>query len=119
VAYPGSLRSSVLTLDYFNGQCQKAFGFQPDTAAFNARFGGATPDATNVIALGGSDDPWRRASVMSTINETYVEMTATCDGCGHCGDLHAPSASESPAITAQHAFIDAYLRAWLQPVAKA
>lgn len=117
VAYPGSLRSSLITLDYFDGQCEKAFGFKPDTAAFNAFFGGATPDATKVIALGGSDDPWRRASVMATINATYVEMTATCDGCGHCGDLHAPSPSESPAITAQHAFIDAYLRAWLQPAA--
>ena len=49
-------RSRAITLDYFNGQCQAAFGFDPSSsnAAFNAKYGGASPNGTNVIALNGA-----------------------------------------------------------------
>ena len=61
VAYTGSQRSAAVTLDYFNSQCQSAMGFDPYTsgrnAAFNAAYGGATPDSNATIALNGSDDP--------------------------------------------------------------
>ena len=105
--------------------------------AFNAKYGGFTPNATRVIALNGrhdpparalamcssltaqcSDDPWRRTCVKRSLNPLYVENTATCDGCGHCGDLRAPSPSEAPAITAQHAFVDTYVGAWIKAAAQ-
>ena len=55
VAYAGSLRSSAVTLDYFQNQCNTAFGrkMQQDTDAFNAKYGGFRPNATRVIALNG------------------------------------------------------------------
>ena len=139
VAYTGSLRSSAITLDYFQNQCNVAFGrkMTQDTDAFNAKYGGFTPNATRVIALNGrhdpparasamcssltaqcSDDPWRRTCVKRSLNPLYVENTATCDGCGHCGDLRAPSPSEAPAITAQHAFVDTYVGAWIKAAAQ-
>jgi hypothetical protein len=109
-----------------------------DTDAFNAKYGGFRPNATRVIALNGrcgrqraardcdfmlltlalSDDPWRRTCVKKSLNPLYVENTATCDGCGHCGDLRGVSPSESPAITAQHAFVDAYVAAWIKAAAE-
>ncbi len=119
VAYAGSLRSSAITLDYFQNQCNAAFGrkMTQDTDAFNSKYGGFRPNATRVIALNGSDDPWRRTCVKKSLNPLYVENTATCDGCGHCGDLRSPSPTESPAITAQHAFVDAYVGAWTKAAA--
>ncbi len=113
VAYPGSQRSAAITLDYYNAQCRSAFGFDPSLSnpAFNEKYGGATPPSNHTIALGGSDDPWLRASVQSNLREDYPEFTAECDGCGHCGDLSA--GEKAPAITAQHAFIATYVAAWL------
>lgn len=54
VASPGSIRSQLLDLNYYNGQCQAAFGPStfPETVAFNSKFGGAHPTGvTRVIAL--------------------------------------------------------------------
>ena len=117
MAYPGSLRSSLLTLDYFDGQCQTAFGIKPNTTDFNDRYGGFKPNATQVVAANGSDDPWQRAAVVSSFSPSYVSFMATCDGCGHCGDLHAPNAA-NPAVTAQQEAIATYVAAWLgQPAA--
>jgi hypothetical protein len=108
-------RSSAINLDYYNSQCQAAFGFSPNAtnADFNARYGGATPNGTNIIALNGSDDPWRNAAVQASLSPSYIEILATCDGCGHCGDLGTPHAGENPAIAVQHAAITAYVTQWL------
>ena len=114
VASVGSYRSSAVTLEYYNSQCRSAFGFDPSESnpAFNKRYGGAQPPSNATIALGGSDDPWLGASIQSTLSPLYVEFTATCDGCGHCGDLRG-SDPNNPAITAQHLFIDTYINSWL------
>lgn len=113
---PSSLRSSVLTSAYWTSQCEAAFGSTvtpQQVDAFNAQYGGAAPNATHVVALNGSDDPWQGACVNATLSASYVEATATCDGCGHCGDLSTPSGTAPPAIIAQQALVKAYLSAWV------
>jgi hypothetical protein len=125
---PTSMRSPLITLDYYDGQCQTAFGTKPNTTDFNDRYGGATPNATLVVALNGSDDPWQGATVSppQTVaaggaggpDPLYPKDTAVCDGCGHCGDLHAPSQGQNPAITAQQDFIQVYLTTWLGQLAE-
>jgi hypothetical protein len=118
VAYGGSQRSSAVTLEYFNSQCQAAFGFDPYTsganAAFNQKYGGAEPPSNSTIALNGSDDPWKNAAVQRTLREDYPSFEAKCNGCGHCGDLSGPHPSEDPAITAQHEQITKYVAQWLR-----
>ena len=111
----GSYRSAALTLDYFNAQCRSAFGFDPIEAnkALNTRFWAKLANSSQTIALNGSDDPWRRACVQSSTSATFVEFTATCDGCGHCGDLGSPRPGENPAISVQHDAITAYVTAFL------
>jgi hypothetical protein len=118
VSYPGALRPASVTLDYFKEQCAAAFGaiLETNTTAFNMKFGGKSPNSTRVIALNGSDDPWQPACIEQTLNQNYVEFTAVCDGCGHCGDLTA--AEKSPAITAQHAAIDGYIMQWVGEAAE-
>ncbi|RNF22911.1 putative serine carboxypeptidase S28 [Trypanosoma conorhini] len=115
VGYPGSLRLREITTSYFIDQCRAAFGEEvfPDTYAFNAVHGGAHPTATRVVATQGSDDPWLPAGVTHTLSAEYPEVTAQCNGCGHCGDLGSFDESEPPSLTAQRLLVANYLSAWL------
>ena len=62
-------------------------------AAFNARVGGGTLDATaRIFEVDYSDDPWKMSSTVSAVqraewllDEQQPFMLLTCDGCGHCG----------------------------------
>ncbi|ESL11974.1 serine carboxypeptidase S28 [Trypanosoma rangeli SC58] len=114
-SYPGSLRLEDITTSYFIHQCRAAFGevIFPDTYAFNAVHGGAHPTATRVVATQGSDDPWLPAGVTHTQSAEYPEVTAQCNGCGHCGDLGSFSRDEPPSLTAQRRVLVKYLNAWL------
>ena len=111
-------RSTLLTSDYFMQQCRAVYGAAifPDTAAFNARFGGAAPFVGShpVVATQGSDDPWQTAGVQANLSATYLEFTATCSGCSHCRDLSGTnSATDPPALTAVRQAALAVMRAWM------
>jgi hypothetical protein len=113
--YPNSLRLDIITTDYYINQCRSAFGEStfPDTYAFNAKFGGAQPNATNVIALQGSDDPWQTAGVQQSLGPNYPEVLAQCNQCGHCGDLMNPMPSDPESLVAQREAIVFYMDKWL------
>jgi len=116
VAYPDSLRSSVLTYDYFTTQCGAAFGSDYPSANiqdFNTQYEGLTPESTNVIALNGGDDPWRGCTQNETKKDSYPENTAFCDGCGHCGDLGTTNEDSPPELIAQQNLIKQYLAEWI------
>lgn len=114
-SYPKSLRLSAITTDYYIAQCRAAFGEStfPDTYAFNAKYGGATPNATKVIALQGSDDPWQTAGVQQSLGPEYPEVLAQCNQCGHCGDLMNPTPLDPPSLTAQRQAIHDTMNRWL------
>lgn len=101
-----SIRSSLLTTDYFMSQCRAAYGNTtfPDTAAFNKHYGGARPNVpatSKVFAYQGSQDPWQPAGVNEDLSENYLQVTAVCGTCSHCRDLHASNATgDDPALTA-------------------
>ena len=91
---PASLRSRHLTLEALLAQCEYVFGAaaaKPDTAALNAKFGGARPGtpsgglATRIFFTDYSDDPWKTASVTRAVSPALPYCLTTCDGCGHCG----------------------------------
>ncbi|KAG8464096.1 hypothetical protein KFE25_000264 [Diacronema lutheri] len=109
-AAPARLRSRRLTLSALLAQCALAFGARTRAAlpaanaALNARFGGAAPasgaypDASGILFLGFSDDPWQAATVpMGEASSSRTSADARrpslgvqtcftmCDGCGHCG----------------------------------
>jgi len=116
-SYPGSLRSSWITTDYFVNQCKSAFGpsTYPNTTAFNAVYGGATPFVGNnrVFASQGSVDPWQAAGVQAPLSPTYPEITAVCEACSHCADLHGSSPNDPAPLAAQRAAIKAQIKAWV------
>lgn len=99
-------------------QCDDVFGPgvtdpKAGTQAINAKFGGATPTSNNTFYSNGGDDPWQRAAVASTLSATQPEFTAHCDGCGHCGDLMSPLASDPPELVQQRSMVAKYLAEWV------
>ena len=86
----------------------------PDTAAFNARWGGAKPPAKGpVFATQGSDDPWQLAGVDAPLGRRYLEATAVCEGCSHCRDLSGAQASDPAPLAEQRAAVMSAIKGWL------
>eukprot|EP00047_Mylnosiga_fluctuans_P015676 m.48400 g.48400 ORF g.48400 m.48400 type:complete len:470 (-) comp6031_c0_seq1:42-1451(-) len=118
--YPGSLRSQLVSTEYFMNQCRSAFGanIYPNVTIVNERYGGANAaaakNATKIIALNGSDDPWQNCCVEKTLAASYPERTAACNGCGHCGDLRTPTNTTNFAVRSQQQLISSYIGQWLQ-----
>jgi pimeloyl-ACP methyl ester carboxylesterase len=86
----GSIRSALyVNMNYHRYHCQNVFGkpLWPDSDATNAYYGGAHPTATKVFFANGSQDPWQRASVLSTLSPTEPLRIISCHNCGHCVDL--------------------------------
>ena len=94
--YRGSLRYSGLTLGDLLEQCAHVFSdalpysprnFTDYTKAFNKKFHGDRPTATNVFYTDYSDDPWRAASVTRSlpVDQDSPYCYEVCNGCGHCG----------------------------------
>lgn len=89
----------MATGDLLLAQCKYIFGDTlPDTseavAAFNARFGGLAPQTVNaskVLFLRYSDDPWQPAQPTTSLSpELPLILTESAKGgrngsCAHCG----------------------------------
>ena len=114
---PGAAtRSQWVNASYFERQCAAAYGpaVYPDTAAFNARWGGAKPPAKGpVFATQGSDDPWQLAGVDAPLGGRYLEATAVCEGCSHCRDLSGAQSSDPAPLAEQRAAVMSAIKGWL------
>ncbi|TMW64699.1 hypothetical protein Poli38472_011579 [Pythium oligandrum] len=113
----GSIRSSIVDLDYHEKQCQAVFGDvvnpKEGVKEIIKRYGGIHPKGHKIFYSNGGDDPWQRASVLKTISDDQVANLAVCDLCGHCGDLRADPDSPEP-LKKQRAEIMEYLTKWLE-----
>ncbi|KDO29357.1 hypothetical protein SPRG_05893 [Saprolegnia parasitica CBS 223.65] len=112
-----SLRSSIVDLDYHEKQCYDIFGDVVDPSAGVAatiqRYGGDKPRGHNIFYANGGDDPWQRASVLTSLGEDQPAFLAVCDLCGHCGDLGNTALDPAPRRR-QKANILYFLNKWLQ-----
>jgi hypothetical protein len=114
----GSLRSSVVDLDYHLKQCAYVFGkpMFPASQKLNEKMGGATPHAQRTFYSDFSDDPWQRASVNYPVSSDQPYGLAMCTDCGHCKDLHTPEESDPQPIKDLREDFEGYLWEWLQDV---
>jgi len=89
-----AMRPAALTVDRLLEQCKYIYGpglpAKPRVEAFNAKFGGLHPEATNVNQTNVayfiySDDPWKAAQPTTSLGETLQVISTVCDGCAHCG----------------------------------
>lgn len=91
-----SIRSSSLTFDSLQRQCDRAFGrhsFEPLNHWIRDKYGSFRPSGSYIFFLDYSDDPWRAA----TIDREWVDSSpsaaarnlkscyTSCNSCGHCG----------------------------------
>ena len=99
----GSIRSSRLNLEYFEGVCNYLYPgvYPPDASKVIKEFGGtffvlqtnfskylgAKPNGTNIVFFQGSQDQWQWAGVRHTLNAQETEYTMVCDNCGHGCDI--------------------------------
>ena len=109
-----SLRSTkYLTIENLAEQCTYVFGLTMEqqrnaVKEFNSKHWDAMDkEATNIMFLDFSDDPWQAASVNSGTSTLPYCMT-TCDGCGHCGSGAGPAAAKC------NAEASAKINEWLQ-----
>eukprot|EP01147_Barroeca_monosierra_P005555 gene5555-7215_t len=95
-----SLRMNIITLMYHVERCKFMFGngIFPAVDKTNAYYGGATPNGTNIFFSDFSDDPWSKASVQKELSPDLPYEMVTCEGCGHCYDLHYPEDSDPTAL---------------------
>lgn len=114
----GSLRSSIVNLDYHLKQCAYVFGkpMFPSSERLNKKMGGAFPTAHKTFYSDFSDDPWQRASVNYPVTSDQPYGLAMCTDCGHCKDLHTPVESDPQPIKDLRADFEGYLWEWLQDV---
>eukprot|EP00727_Mastigamoeba_balamuthi_P006726 m51a1_g2674 putative serine carboxypeptidase s28 family protein (463) ;mRNA; f:722701-724551 len=92
-AYPGPLgvRSPRVTIEWHKNKCDRVFGqgvWPPNTEAFNRKYGGGHPKATNVFYINGSQDPWQWAGVRRTLSASQPAFVMVGMDVGHCKDLH-------------------------------
>ena len=114
----GSLRSSIVNLDYHLKQCAYVFGkpMFPSSEKLNEEMGGAFPHAHKTFYSDFSDDPWQRASVNYPVSSDQPYSLAMCTDCGHCKDLHTPSENDPQPIKDLREDFEGYLWEWLQDV---
>jgi hypothetical protein len=97
----------------------------PNTEYTNLYYGGDRVDATNIVFAQGSQDPWKRASVLKSQGESSPLMEITCENCGHCVDLrgcpslpseHGPSrkCTDEAAVEKTRVEILARMKQWLK-----
>ena len=99
-------------LDY----CQRIYDIKldPNTKHYNTLYGETHPQASRIIFTNGSEDPWKRASVLTSKNKRVIPIEIECDGCAHCVDLHTPSENDHPNLKAAREQITKQLDHWIK-----
>lgn len=112
-----SLRSPLLTTATFAKQCNDVFGLtdEPDTDAFNAKWGGLDQTATNIVYLTGSQDPWTPVCITDekVPNEKAAAHTMTGPNVGHCTDYHLPSNNDPADVKRTRQMVISLVKKWL------
>ncbi len=107
-----------MNLEYHERQCFDIFGDVVDpsagVAAIIQRYGGDQPHGHKIFYANGADDPWQRASVVTTLSEDQPAFLAQCDLCGHCGDLHDGDMEDPLPRRLQKHEIISFIGKWLR-----
>ncbi len=113
--YPGSsVFPVVLPVEHQVAWCAKVFGIPnmtPDIEGTNARYGGMSLQATNVLFENGLLDPWHLLSITSPL----PGVDAGVFDAGHCGVVNAASDLDPPSLLAARKQVVAFLERILSP----
>lgn len=94
------MRSKFVDEKYFSNQCAGIFNLDmtvyPDVSYTMQQYGGGDSiNATNIFFTNGHEDPWKWVTQLEPRPEINQQsVVSECDGCGHCGELYTPKASD-------------------------
>lgn len=115
-----SMRSQILNVDFWRQWCHDSFGTNsageplfPDTEETNAYLGGKDLNVHHLIMTNGSEDPWKRASVIEQANNDLVILHIECDNCAHCVDLKTPRDTDAQNLKIAREKIKMYFDQWI------
>uniref|UniRef100_A0A915E2N3 Uncharacterized protein n=1 Tax=Ditylenchus dipsaci TaxID=166011 RepID=A0A915E2N3_9BILA len=123
-SWEGSVFGNLLPIEYvyssvLHDRCADVFGPEINKANLDANlanlleiYGGAhNYNATNVIFINGSEDPWHPAGLYEPPNESVKSIKI--EGTSHCRDMHSPSYLDPPALKQAREEIKAEIAKWL------
>lgn len=94
--------AKVLDLSFSLEICRRAFGLTtgPDTDWTNTLYGGVGIDATNIVFVSGSIDPWHSLGItnFTGIPAQPSETAVYISGTAHCADLSAPKPDDPTSL---------------------
>ena len=111
-----SIRSQVLSLDFWARWCNRIYGdnLYPNTRHFNVRYGATHLAGSRIIFTNGHEDPWKWASVLHTRNRMMHPIEIVCDDCAHCVDLKSPAKENPEALTKAQKQIARIMNFWIK-----
>jgi len=114
-----SIRSQMVNITYYRELCRSVFGrvALPDVNATNELYGGEKIGGTRIFFVNGSQDPWKRASILTTFSESRPSETVVCHNCGHAVDIRGcPNGCDNQEnLQAVRDSISNYVSLWLRP----
>jgi pimeloyl-ACP methyl ester carboxylesterase len=112
-----SVKSSLLTLDSMTYDCRAAFGVSGlgQADATNAQYYARLAQATRVLYVNGSNDPWSELSIVADTPDALQRdvHTIVIPGTAHVWDLFPSSATDLPALQTARDATDKILLRWL------
>uniref|UniRef100_A0A1B6LBC0 Serine protease K12H4.7 n=1 Tax=Graphocephala atropunctata TaxID=36148 RepID=A0A1B6LBC0_9HEMI len=111
--------SKDFPIKFFLQQCSDIFGdkftdeeIYDGAIRSNAIYGGKDLQATRVVYVHGTIDPWHALGVTSTVvPESPVILI---NGTAHCANMYTPRSSDLPALTAARKQVGELIGQWLQ-----
>uniref|UniRef100_A0A1B6MS95 Serine protease K12H4.7 n=1 Tax=Graphocephala atropunctata TaxID=36148 RepID=A0A1B6MS95_9HEMI len=113
-----SLFGNDFSIFFFAQQCADIFGKEflevlGDAAEkTNAFYGGLDLQATRVVYVHGSIDPWHALGITKT--RMPLSPAIFIEGTAHCANMYTPAGTDLPALTAAREMISALIGQWLQ-----
>jgi len=109
-----SLFSPKITLDYFLGMCEAAFGItkvevQANVEWTNEYYGARNISATRIMFTNGMVDPWHALGITKSTDLPTVLMAGTA----HCADLYPSRKEDLPILTQTRETFVKILKIWL------
>jgi len=108
--------SPKISLDYFLGMCEAAFGLSKDDVQFNVNwtnelYGARNISSSRIMFTNGLVDPWHALGITKIPSSELP--TQLMPGTAHCADLYPSRAEDLPILTATRLLWIEYLTRWL------
>jgi len=110
---PNQPFGNLVPLSFYTDMCYDIFGFKflPKINQTNAEYGGNTPEATNIVFVNGSIDPWHSLSILESLSDSVIAIYI--EGTAHCANMLPARPSDPPGLALAQQQIQGIIHSWL------